>query len=149
MFENIADVQVLAQAAIPEGCRTCPVQLEKSFKLGHLLLLEYVTTEVGSSLVEEPGQRFDEIIDSNMPPEIAEQVKTRIRQEVGNDLENLDNLIETIKADMAGDTNSCDRPLAFRAEKAGTTYTATICTSRRVNVSGIKNQLPATIRIQS
>ena len=124
----------LPMAEVPSRCQDCPEMRRFQAQTAVLGLVQKMTEATGSSMVGEQGEKFDAMIDADLPEEEAEELKHTIRKSLGESLEEIDKEIEDTHQDMEASTSSCAGPLKMRASKDGVQYTVTLCTSRRINL---------------
>ncbi len=129
-----------------EKCRNCAVQCDLIHDLADLLLKKAAVEYCGEHLVGEDSQKFDEIIESIVPEDYVKTVQIETRKSVSNDLDELDDVIQTVKDQMSDIAASCSGPLNMKAEKNGVTYIVNVCTSTEINAPGEHHHLPAHIK---
>jgi hypothetical protein len=135
---------------LPEKCRGCGIQSELGAKLFALLIIKHLAEETGESLVGEPGERFDAMVEARMPGEAADEAKQFIRKAVGSRIDDLDQHITDTQDEIAANALSCGGILRMRAVKGDVAYTAGICTSARIHIrDGAPSQIPTEVRVQS
>lgn len=117
---------------MPQKCLGCPIQCELKTQVGSLLFEKHLAESVGGSLVGEMGERFDAMVESQLPEEEAEQIKQSARQAVSKGIDNIDSEIASTRQEIDSNVLSCNGVLKMRAAKAGIRYTVSVCTSRRV-----------------
>lgn len=116
-------------------------------EIGQLMLAKKTAEHFGGHLVGEDGQEFDRFIENSLPEEMVEKTKVKIRKTVAEDINDIEEKIESYKDQIAANSRSCSGPLNMRAVKNGVSYTATICTSARVHVKGKHQYLPTRITV--
>lgn len=116
---------------LPERCRDCAVQCGNFATLAALMHHKEMGNMIGESLVGDEGKEFDEMLDSHLPVEIAEEAKVHLRQSIGDGLEDIDQRVTGIKDKISADALACDGVLKMRASKGDVTYTVGVCTSQR------------------
>jgi hypothetical protein len=137
-------------AFVPEKCSGCGVQCDLSIQLAGVMAMKRTVEHAGESLMGEPGERFDAMVEAMVPEEIADRAKESIRMSVGEDIGEMDKSIEGIQDDINANALSCDGVLKMRASREGVTYTVNVCTSRRIYMrGGAPTQVPTHIRADS
>lgn len=133
-----------------DNCESCPVI---GFYEAQIADRNQQTTELmDGAFSDKPDQEAQQIhelasyIDANQsllytPQEMA----SKIRQEVGEDIEAHQSEIEKLNISIELVRESCKGPLAMRAIRDNTEYTARICTSPEIIQDG-KTSLPAKIK---
>lgn len=116
---------------LPDRCKGCAVQCENFAELAGLMVHKEMGNMIGESLVGDEGKEFDEMLDSRLPEDIAEEAKVHLRQSVGDGLEDIDQRVTDIKDKISADALACDGVLKMRASKGDVTYTVNVCTSQR------------------
>ncbi len=116
---------------IPDECRGCAVQCENFSKLEGLMVHKEMGNMIGESLMGDEGKEFDEMLESRLPEEVAEGVKTHLRQSIVDGLDDIDQRVSNIKDKISADALACDGVLKMRASKGDVTYTVNVCTSQR------------------
>ena len=134
------------ETVVKDECRNCGVQCELVGELGELLLAKSFAEHVGGHMVGEEGEQFDRFIESVLPEDHVAEAKSGMRKTLGESMEEIDNDIAKKKDQIAANSRSCTGTLNMRARKDGVTYTASVCTSARVNVRGSQRHLPTHIR---
>lgn len=116
---------------LPDKCMGCAVQCENVAELAKLMARQEMGNRVGESLVGDEGKEFDEMLEANLPKEVAAEAKTNVRQVVGDGLEDVDRRITDVKDKITADALACDGVLKMRATKGDVIYTVSVCTSQR------------------
>lgn len=127
MFINTSDFE--SMPTLPDKCKGCGIQCNLYSKIAELLDMQASLGAFGEDLVGEPGAQFDAFIDSQIPDELADNVKKQTRQKVGSDIEKLDQDISETRREIDNHALACNGVLKMRASKGDVTYTASICTS--------------------
>lgn len=147
---NPEELTSIPEFEIPPKCEDCGVVCDLKKKLTALLINKHIVNHVGESLMSN-GQEFDEMIDENIPLEMADEVKKQLRSSVVEGLDNIDENIESIQADINANTLACDGILKMRATKGDATYIVGVCTSPRAYLrdSGIPKHVSSHVEVRS
>lgn len=140
------EIDLQVAAAMPESCGDCAVQCDLATELGKLIFAKHLSTFASEHLVGEAGEEFNAMIDQQVPPEHAEEVKKAIRGAAAAGMDDVDMEIDRTKDEMNFNAAACDGVLKMRATKADTTYTATICTSSAQYPISDKNHVSSHIK---
>jgi hypothetical protein len=131
---------------IPDKCEGCAVQCDLVRRLAVLKHNKFLGEAMGRAMVgEESG--FDRLIEDEVEPEDAEDMKMSARQQLSHSLDDLDSEIEETQGEIDANAATCSGILQISGVKEGIKYTVNVCTSRLQNEidSGQPNHLPVHI----
>jgi hypothetical protein len=86
----MSEFRISGSLFVPPQCEGCGVQCELGAELARLLNVKRMAERTGESLVGDSGERFDAMVEAEVPEEHADDVKQGIRMSVGESIEEID-----------------------------------------------------------
>lgn len=150
------NLQAEMDIQIPPKCEGCGVQCDLAQKLVGLIMKKNLGLQVGEQLIGDvpifglgEDQELEQIEELGI--ENIEELKSGIRKLVGDGLDNIDDEIDSLNAEINANAIACDGVLKMRASKGDVTYTVSVCTSPRVYMrdSDYPEHISAHVKTQS
>lgn len=137
---------------IPEKCLSCPIQGALRVTYEGEEDTNEILTELGEHLVGEPGQQFDEIIESSTKgfaaDEEIKEVQEAVRKGVAEKMEDVEESQAKLIAVSGMFAAHCNGALKMRAAKGCRQYTVAICTSEEVETNEGAALIPTRIWVK-
>lgn len=118
--------------SIPDKCLGCPVQCDFASRMAVLKRNKSLASAIGNAMVgeEEDALFFDSLVDDEVPPEDAEDVKLTARQQISRSMDEIDAEIEELQSEIDANADVCIGIVPVTGARNGIEYAASLCTSR-------------------